>query len=43
MASITKRGKKYSVIYTYEDSGKVKRQKWETFATKRRLWPEKRK
>ena len=35
MASITKRGKKYSVIYTYEDSGKVKRQKWETFATKK--------
>ena len=35
MASITKRGKKYSVIYTYEDIGKVKRQKWETFATKK--------
>ena len=35
MASITKRGKKYSVIYVYEDSEKVKRQKWETFATKK--------
>ena len=31
MASIQKRGKKYAVVYTYEDSSGTKRQKWETF------------
>ena len=35
MASIQKRGKKYAVVYTYEDSSGTKRQKWETFTTKR--------
>ena len=35
MASIQKRGKKYAVVYTYEDSAQVKRQKWETYATKK--------
>lgn len=35
MASIQKRGKKYAVVYTYEDQFKKKRQKWETFATKK--------
>ena len=35
MASIQKRGKKYAVVYTYEDQSKKKRQKWETFATKK--------
>ncbi|MCM1215572.1 MAG: site-specific integrase [Lachnospiraceae bacterium] len=34
MASIQKRGKKYSVVYTYEDQDGQKRQKWETFDTK---------
>lgn len=33
MASIQKRGKKYAVIYTYEDSTQAKRQKWESFTT----------
>ena len=35
MASIQKRGKKYSVVYTYEDNDGVARQKWETYNTKR--------
>ena len=35
MASIQKRGKKYAVVYTYEDSAQIKRQKWETFSTKK--------
>ena len=35
MASIQKRGKKYAVIYTYEDSTQTKRQKWESFTTKK--------
>lgn len=35
MASIQKRGKKYSVVYTYEDNEGVKRQKWETCASKK--------
>lgn len=35
MASIQKRGKKYTVIYTYEDSEGVKRQKWESAETKK--------
>lgn len=35
MASIQKRGKKYAVIYTYEDSTQAKRQKWESFTTKK--------
>ena len=35
MASIQKRGKKYAVIYTYEDQTQTKRQKWETYATKK--------
>ena len=35
MASIQKRGKKYSVVYTYEDNEGVERQKWETYNTKR--------
>ena len=33
MASIVKRKKKYSVVYSYTDENGVKRQKWETFAT----------
>lgn len=33
MASIVKRKKKYSVVYTYTDDNGVKRQKWETFDT----------
>ena len=33
MASIVKRKKKYSVVYTYTDENGVKRQKWETFST----------
>ena len=33
MASIVKRKKKYSVVYTYADENGVKRQKWETFDT----------
>lgn len=35
MASIQKRGKKYSVVYTYEDTDGTKRQKWESFSTKK--------
>ncbi len=35
MASIQKRGKKYAVVYAYEDDSHVKRQKWETFSTKK--------
>ena len=33
MASIVKRKKKYSVVYTYTDDSGVKRQKWETYNT----------
>lgn len=33
MASIVKRKKKYSVVYTYVDESGKKRQKWETFDT----------
>ena len=33
MASIVKRKKKYSVVYTYTDENGNKRQKWETFKT----------
>ena len=33
MASIVKRKKKYSVVYTYTDEAGNKRQKWETFDT----------
>lgn len=33
MASIVKRKKKYSVVYTYTDENGNKRQKWETFET----------
>lgn len=33
MASITKRGKKYAVVYTYETQTGEKKQKWETFST----------
>ena len=35
MASIQKRGKKYCVVYTYEDADGTKRQKWESFSTKK--------
>lgn len=35
MASIVKRKKKYSVVYTYTDENGNKRQKWETFETNR--------
>lgn len=35
MASIQKRGKKYAVVYNYEDSDGTKRQKWETFDKKK--------
>ena len=35
MASIQKRGKKFAVVYTYEDAEGVKRQKWETLTTKK--------
>ena len=35
MASIQKRGKKYAVVYTYDDSKGEKKQKWETFITKK--------
>lgn len=35
MASIQKRGKNYSVVYTYKDVSGCKRQKWETFSTKK--------
>lgn len=31
----SKRGKKYAVVYTYTDSADVKRQKWETYGTKK--------
>ena len=34
MASIIKRKKKFSVVYTYTDENGNKRQKWETFSTK---------
>lgn len=37
MASIVKRKKKYSVVYTYTDENGNKRQKWETFETNQRL------
>ena len=33
MASIVKRKKKFSVVYTYTDENGVKRQRWETFDT----------
>lgn len=33
MASIVKRKKKFSVVYTYVDDAGNKRQKWETFDT----------
>ena len=33
MASIIKRKKKFSVVYTYIDENGNKRQKWETFDT----------
>ena len=33
MASIQKRGKNYAVIYTYQDQGGEKRQKWETYSS----------
>lgn len=33
MASIVKRKKKFSVVYTYTDENGVKRQRWETFNT----------
>ena len=35
MASIQKRGKKYAVVYYYEDSDGTKRQKWESYSTKK--------
>lgn len=35
MASIQKRGKKYAVVYSYEDTDGTKRQKWESFSTKK--------
>ncbi|MCM1541173.1 MAG: Arm DNA-binding domain-containing protein [Blautia sp.] len=35
MASIQKRGKKYAVVYSYEDSDGSKKQKWESFPTKK--------
>ena len=35
MASIIKRGKSFAVIYEYKDTEGTKRQKWETFPTKR--------
>ena len=35
MASIQKRGKRYAVVYTYDDSKGEKKQKWETFTTKK--------
>ena len=37
MASIVKRKKKYSVVYTYTDENGNKRQKWETFETNPQL------
>ena len=33
MASIVKRRKKFSVVYSYVDERGEKRQKWETFST----------
>lgn len=33
MASIVKRKKKFSVVYTYIDDNGNKRQRWETFET----------
>lgn len=36
MASIQKRGKKYAVVYTYDDSKGEKKQKWETFYNQKR-------
>ena len=33
MASIVKRGSKYSVVYNYENEKGMRKQKWETFAT----------
>ena len=33
MASIIKRKKKYSVVYSYTDDAGTKRQRWETFPT----------
>ena len=35
MASIQKRGKKYAVVYSYEDTDGTKRQKWESYSTKK--------
>ena len=35
MASIQKRGKKYAVVYSYEDTYGTKRQKWESYSTKK--------
>ena len=35
MASIQKRVKKYAVVYSYEDSDGTKRQKWESYSTKK--------
>lgn len=35
MASIIKRGKSFAVVYEYKDTEGTKRQKWETFPTKR--------
>ncbi len=35
MASITKRGKKYYVVYRYEDEAGKTQQKWEPFSTKK--------
>ena len=35
MASIVKRGKKYALVFTYEDNDGKKHQKWESFATKK--------
>lgn len=33
---LSKNVEKYAVVYTYEDSAKIKRQKWETFAAKKK-------
>lgn len=35
MASIVKRGKPFSLVYEYKDAEGVKRQKWETYPTKK--------
>ena len=35
MAAIVKRGKKYALVYKYEDENGVKKQKWETFETEK--------